>query len=315
MTAQIEERLSWGGSRGSEGLRTYKITHLVRSDYADGPYVVMNTPGLPIVGSVWNYGNDLDPWVVCHPNREVKIHKEKKGEPNMYWAVTDTFSNRPIEMVSQEAIEDPLLEPPKVSGSFVKYTKQVGWGYYTTAQAAAGGPRLEPMSTYSNEAIRGAEFDHNRPTVRIEQNIATLGLAASSQMVDTVNSAALWGLAARRIKLSGVSWQQKVYGDLNVYYTRILDFDINFESFDSEELSFGSMALGRIEGEDGVWVTAGYDPDDPGDFHRYKDKLGEPARTFHDVFGKPVGRADAAKVNVIYYRESNFLLLGIPVIF
>ena len=112
------------------------------------------------------------------------------------------------------SIENPLAEPQKVSGTFIKYTRELVWD------------KDGDLLIYSShEPIKGGdvEFDRNRPSVRVEQNVSGLGLATFAAMVDTLNDATLWGLVARCIKLDNVSWERKLYGVCTYYYTRIFD--------------------------------------------------------------------------------------------
>ncbi len=102
----------WGGSRNAEGQRTFNVSHKIHAtSVADGPQTVLNTPGLPIIGSPWNYGNDFDAWAFCTPQMGISIYQPKEGHPNHWWKVTNTFSTAPQNRCQDESIEDPLLEP------------------------------------------------------------------------------------------------------------------------------------------------------------------------------------------------------------
>jgi hypothetical protein len=316
MSASIHGWLrTWSGTRNDEGQRQFLVTHIVKTTSADdGPQTVMFTPGLPQVGSFYNFGNDTDVWAFCSPNMKVSIHKEKEGDPAFYWRVDQVFTTIPFERCQDEAIEDPLLEPQKIGGSFVKYTEE-----------AAKDKDGVIIDSSSHELFRGpqVEFDKNRPTVWVEQNKASLGLATFAAMVDTLNNAALWGLSARKIKLSNVSWERKLYGLCNFYYTRRFEFDVNDSAlgFDREVLDEGTKVLnghwpagtGSTEG----WILdniAGTAPDktNPQHFIRYYDRPGNIARVILDGNGEPLGTADPVFFTLRKYTESNFLLLGIP---
>ncbi len=314
-------------TRDTEGHRDYRVEHIVvTTDSLDGPQVVMNAVGLPVIGSLWAFGNDLDVWAFCYPDMKVSVHQQKKGDATQYWKVEQKFSTRPLNRCQDETIEDPLLEPQKVSGSFVKYTQEVSedrWG--------------DAIKTSSHELIHGpqVEFDHNRPTVRIEQNVASLELALFTSMIDTLNDATLWGLGPRRIKLSNTTWERKIFATCDYYYTRVFDFDIDFGTFDREVLDEGTKALhGEWDTEAGCEGSAWQlieicgeepDPTNPSHFSRYKDRNDENTRVILDGEGKPwenaietgTGTPDTGpgKIPVEYYNESNFLLLGIPVEF
>lgn len=312
--------ISWEGNEDEEGHREWVVKHLVRcTDYSDGPATVMRASGLPVIGAFWDYGNDYDPWAFCTPRRTVKMRNPKEGWKGKYWEVSSYFSTRRnSRRCMDESIEDPLLEPDRISGSFVKYTKEVvrdkngNW-----------------IKSSSHELIRGpqVEFDHNRPSVVIERNIGSLGLETFSEMVDTVNDSTLWGLPARRIKLSNVNWTRNYVGTCDPYFTVTYEFDIDFNGFDKEALDEGTKVLhghwetdqtGTGTGLGTNWVLDQIDgqdpnPNNPQHFDRYKDRYGENARVVLNGAGEPLSVGDSPVfIQIAYYRESNFLLLGIP---
>jgi hypothetical protein len=300
--------LVWGGERDDEGHRTYMVTRKVKAHYQDGPNIVMNTSGLPSIGSAWSLGNDSDTWAFCTPYMRITPFLEQ--DKNIYWRVEQKFTTKPLTRTSDGGIEDPLLEPQKVSGGFVKYVKEV--------EKDRNG---DLITNSSHEQITGSnvEFDHNRPTVHIEQNVLFLALPTLCRMIDTVNGNAMWGLSPRKVKLSNISWERKFYAGLNVYYTRIFDFDIKFDTFDRSVLDAGYKVIsGRWLGN--LWIPVkidGEDPDpeDPSHFIEYRDRQGNPSYTILNGEGKPYSKAagDELVYNEIeYYRESNFLSLGIP---
>ena len=317
----------WSGDTDDDGHRTYTIVHKVLADKLDGPNIVMNTPGLPLQGSCWSFDNDEDHWALCWPT--MKVTPKLNDQPNTEWTVEQKFSTRPFGRC--ENVEDPLLEPQKVSGTFVKYTKEITKDRHG-----------EQIKTSSHELIHGplVEFDDNRPTVRVEQNVADLELGVLSSMVDTVNDATLWDLEPRKIKLSNASWNRKVYSDAGrctgtgttsdciYFYTRVLDFDINFETFDRKIADEGTKVL-HGHWEDSGWVLDDIDgapPDfnNPQHFYRFKDRNGENTRVLLNGQGEPISLDETGtgtagsniyEIDVEYYEESNLLLLGIPTTF
>ena len=245
MTATlIDGQRSWKLNRNDEGHREYTITHVVEADVLDGPNVVMNTPGLPLIGSTWAFDNDSDPWAFCTGHMiAAPIVRKEKGK---WWEVTQKFSTAKFARCQDTPIDDPLLEPPRVSGSFVKYTREV-------VKDKDG----NLIKSSSHEIFRGpsVEFDHNRPTVQIGQNVPILELDVFSEMVDTLNDAPLWGLTARKIKLSNVSWERVYQGSCSPYYVRNFDFDVDFNTFDRDVLDEGTKVLrGHHEGCTGTGV-------------------------------------------------------------
>jgi len=314
MTATLLDGQSeWSMDRNDEGQRTYTITHKVVTDTSlDGPQVVLNTPGLPLPGSIWAYDNDIDAWAFCTGFMKIqKAPGNLKDNPVRNWRVTQKFSTIVPQRCNSTNIDNPLLEPMGVSGSFVKYTREA-------TQDKDG----NPIENSAHEMIRGpiVEFDANRPTVKITQNVATLGLDVFSGMVDTVNDAPLWGLSARKIKLSNVSWERLYHGNCFAYYSRAFDFDVDFNTFDRVALDEGTKALGRLDTTTGTWDSTSdfatgvpLDATNPLHFTRYKDKHGENARVILDGSGVPITTmASAGTITIQKYAESNFLTLGIP---
>lgn len=321
MAGVVDGRVGWTVTRDDDGFRNYRVVHRVRTLYADGPQAAMNAVGLPLVGSQWGVGwldsNDFDPWVFCLPNLTASPDQAKKGEPHRYWAVTQLFSNKPrSERCQDQEIDDPLLEPQGVSGTFTQDTFQAGKGYSSLAAAAAGGARDKLLANSAHEPLRGLNVRDGNPTVRIAQNKAVLGLSSFAETVNTVNDDTLWGLTKRKILLTNVTWERRVQGTCDYYYTRIFDFEVKFDGFDWVEPDYGTMAA-KGKWVNKVWIRDLNISDDPlADFARYKDDRGENANTFLDGSGNPAVNEDAAAdIDIIYYKESNFLELGIPTIF
>lgn len=302
--------------RDDEGQRTFMVTHRVKTtDTLDGPSVVINASGLPVVGSFWAFGNDFDSWAFCTGFARVRQHQSvADGSPTYHWTVQQKFTTFSPTRCNTTTIDNPLLEPMKVSGSFVKYTKEVAYDR-----------NGDFISNSAKEQIRGAivEFDANRPTVRIEQNVASLGLNVFAGMIDTVNDAPLWGLSARMAKLSNVSWERLHFGSCSVYYKRIFEFDVDFTTFDRTTPDEGTMALGRLDTTTGTWDSTTdfatgvpLDPDNPLHYSRVKDKHGENKRILLNGSGVPATTpASVGTIDIEYYAESNFLTLGIPTSF
>jgi len=126
-------------------------------------------------------------------------------------------------------------------------------------------------------------------------------------MVDTLNDRPLWGLEARKIKLSNVSWERLLYGTCTFYYKVTYEFDIRMDDdgFDRKLIDEGTKEL-----------KPGGDPNDPRDFQVYKDGNGENTRVLLDGAGKALtAEADPFEIDLKYYKESNFGLLGLPTSF
>lgn len=316
MVAIVSGRLDWGEQISPEGQRDYGITWLVRCTHPnDGPSTVMLCPDLPQVGSVWDFGNESDPWAFCRPDWTIDCLT--KGEPGIYWTVSQTFSTRPRIRCHDFQIDDPLLEPYQISGSFNTQTKEV--------RKNRNG-RVPTTSSW--ELIRGPimEFDHSKHRVSISLNSLTLGIETFTSFQDRVNDSVLWGFEPRCVKLSNTTWQRKVYGVCGFYYTKTHDFDIDPETFDRKYPDIGTRVLvGWSPGS--PWKDHPIDPEaadpsfgglpawlNPANYECYFDINGNIIEEIPlDGMGRPItGGDEPAEGTIEYYEEANFLELGIP---
>jgi hypothetical protein len=303
MTATVKGRIDWSLQRDKDGHREYRLrSHVVTDDVEDGPERVYFAAGAPAIGAPWTFGNDNDAWAFCWPTATVTPIVTR--EPNNHWILENLFSTRPLNRCQDDAIESPLLEPDRVSGSFVKYTREALWDRFGNL-----------ILSSSHEQIRGLERDANRPSVIIEQNEASLGLATFSEMIDTVNDATLWGLGERKIKLSNVSWERKLYGTCTFYYTRRLEFDIRFDGFDFNDVADAGFKVF----DDELYEDNPTNRADPRKYKVCEDGRGNktPTKVLLDGSGSQLTDATSPVFlpEIELYAESNFLLLGIPTSF
>jgi len=261
----------------------------------------MQTPGLPRYGDIWYFNEtntqDVDVWAFC----KMPISLEPKpgqddGEPAREWLVGFVFSTKSeSKRCHEEQIEDPLLIPDRVSGGLIKFTEEATVDRFG-----------KPITTSSHEQIRGSavEFDNNRDTIRIEQNVPELELPLLVSLRDGVNDEVLWGFPPRCVKLSSYTWEKKYYGRCEVYYTRSLEFETSPTGFDRDLLDEGTKVLnghwndvvGTGTDADADWVLdpvngATPDPANPTHFIRYKDRNGENAKVILNGAGLPAGAA------------------------
>jgi hypothetical protein len=297
LTCYIKGPISAFLQQDAYGYREYKLKWLIESnDTNDSVFTAIHTPGLPIVGTAWLFGNDSDVWVWCR--RDGQVTQIVEAEPNRHFFVEQMFSNKPPEFRNQicqdTVVENPILEPQKIRGGFVRHTQEAAFDRFGNQ-----------LLTSSHEQIRGAqvEFDLSRDQVHIEQNVATLDLALCESMKDTVNTAPLWGLPERTIKLSNFNWERKFYKSCLLYYTRMFDFEVLYhvnqftgitENWDRDVADEGTKVLNGKFGTDGHWHiqpinTMGTLPDanNPLHFIRFQDKTGNQARVLLNGHGLP----------------------------
>ncbi len=308
MTTVIRDgQTTWSMTRDRQtGHRTYNIQHIVIANTVDGPAAVMLTPGLPLTGSIWSFDNDIDSWAFCTPFMRI-APRVTDGDPNDTWTVDQTFSTKPWDREQDTPVEDPLLEPQRIKGSAVRYT--------TNPEMPLTDKDGKLIQSISFEPFRGLEFDANRHQVQISQNKAVLDLGDITQMVDTVNDNVLWGLPARAIKLSELSWERKYSGDF-VYYVRNFGFDIA-QNPEGNNLPAGVLTpplWDRDIREEGTRVLrAGGNVLNRNDWVVHTDEFEHIDGTvLLDAAGAVTDAAGAQIKRVQFYPESDFLALGIP---
>lgn len=294
---------AWGGDRDDEGWRTWWIKFRVEVNADEGPYAALLCPGLPQPGDLWDWSLDTpDVWAWCRPGVSVEAAGEyQEGEKPNYFDLRYTFSNKPlppsVQRCTDTTIEDPLLEPPRISGGSIKYTEEASVDRFGV-----------PIRTSSWEQVRGpkVEFDNNRRQYRIEMNVSDLDEALFAPAQDTVNKYPIWGFPVRSVKLSDAPWEKIYYGSCNVYYRYSLVFDVNVKrdpltgnmvsGFDRDILDEGTKALnGQWNKTTGDWELldisdAAGAPDrfNPAHFIRLKDRQGENMRTVLNGAGEPI---------------------------
>lgn len=274
----------WGGQVDAEGHRTYTMTFRVTADSTDGPYNVLNTPGLPVVGEPWLVQNDADLWAWCRPETSLR-QVEPDGEPTTQWDVEKQFSTRPIKRCFDQGVTNPLLQPPHISGNFNRHMEEGIFDRFGN-----------PILNSAWEFIRGPnnEWDANRLVIKITQNVVTLGLDLLALLNNTVNAYPLWGLPPRTIKLTVGPWSVNYYGTCFSYFQRNLEFEIRAEGWDRDILDEATKVLsGHWDPKnDSLWhldLIGGADPDpkNPNHFIRYQDRNGNLSRCILDGNGQP----------------------------
>jgi hypothetical protein len=285
----------WSRSRDAEGHRTYKARYKVWADAGTGPAAISLATGLPQTGDTWNELGDFDIWAWCRADENITpAIQEEKGT---VWFVEKTFSTKPPDPTrtrpQDNPIENPLLEPFKISGRGNRFTEEATEDRFGV-----------PILTSSLEPVRGAqvEFDKSRHVVRIEQNVAVLGIETFVPMEDTVNDRPLWGLPRRCWKLAPVQWERKYYAKSQVYYTRSLEFESNayrsasgviVSGWDRDLMDEGSKVLhGHWHPTTGAWVLdniggAAPQRNNAAHFDRFKDRSGELGRVILNGAGQP----------------------------
>ena len=317
MTIKNLGLLEWGGGRDMELHRTYFAKFLLETtSIYDGPQAMTFAPGLPLIGAPWTYGTDNDQYAVCTPT--VECESVLKREANVHWILKYTFTTRPWLICLATNITDPISQPDVVSGSFVNYQERVCKRRDGKAIVSSS---LEPIWVQKDKCL---------PTVSITQTRLYLELPLIAEMVGTLNNGPLWGLPKRYVRLRNVPWRRLVWGRCAFYYQRTLEFDVDYRSFDLADVRDqghrvidkskpGYVARADIYGnpiETGDLGTI--DRTNPINFERGTDGKGNINKVglldLHGEYCTDPANHEHYISKVELYNESNFLLLGVPVI-
>jgi hypothetical protein len=295
MARRVLGPVKWGGSIGKDCGRTYTITWKCECEVGDGPARVLQTPGLPTVGTQWLIDGDVDIWAWCTP--EMTAKPQIDGERTDIWLVDQSFTTKPIARsiacCKDEKIDDPLLEPMKIS-----------WESIDDKEEATTDRFGNPVINSAWEQLRGppVEFARGRTKYIIEQNVPLLQQEVWEVMKNTVNDSPMWGLPRRSVRLARVSAERKFYGLCYKYFTRKFEFETMagihpvhgkvVSEFDRDVLDEGTKCL------DGDWTPGGNyvvkkiagkdaNPLNPSHFKKFKDRQGSNTHVILDGRGKP----------------------------
>lgn len=313
MSAFVRGRIGWKLDTSDDNYRTYKLRSLIQTtDPDDGPYTVTQASGLPVRGTYWSHGNDVDFAAYCYPT--ISVAPVYDVEKCNFWIAEQTFSTKPLARDAEGGDNGGggggggIVV--SISGSFNKTTKK-------TSRDRNG----NLIKSSSHEPIE-VEKEIDRPTVQIEQNVIDLGPGGFSGMiimVNTLNDADMWGLPRRHIMLTNIQWSRNLFDPINVY-KRTLTFEVRwggaFDSFDLNDILDCGWKVLRGKWIDNVWTPDGdADVTNPNDFIIFKDKWGERFSEKTALLnGNPLTDPNDPQFidPVEVYSESNFFLLGIP---
>jgi len=290
MSAQaVSYPKDWALDVDEEGHRTYRVVWpVVTTDRLDGPDIALTAPGLALPGASLAIGNTTDPWAFYQRKGSAKLRKAETQRK--LWDVTQIFSTLPLKRCSDDAIENPLLEPYNWRGGFKKTTKE-----------ATKDKDGNALLNSANQRFRGpaVQIPTSIPDVTLEMNVAWLDLDFLAEYVDSVNDSTWWNLAARKIKCSDFQWEQRLYGTCFTYFHVLFGFELNDDTWDLSLLDEGDMV--KIAGTD------------PAEFKRAKDANEELVHVLLDGDGNALGAGeDEVYLTKRVLKEKDFSAVGWP---
>lgn len=314
MSCVLIGELEWSGGRSDDSHIDLYMTWLVETDTRyDGPIKAMHCPGLPEVGSSWNFGHPLDDslrdkysFATCRP--EIKVSPVTTPLPNFYWRVMQTFSTRSLEIAYLGDYSTPFSEEPRIRGGFTNRTEEqwrdrFGRLIRNTAWERFTGKAVEFKLAIENITISGTPTAR-RPTDTYSGNI------------NAVNDREIWGFPKRCVQLANVTWEKQFYKVSSAFYRPVFEFEIDVR-MDSQGNKYSGHDRRLVDIANKV-LSEGGDKNKPADFQAYRmipDR--EKSKVVLDANGQPwVPPSETAEVPyriAEYYQEIDMIgTLGVP---
>ena len=272
----------WSLEMNDDGHRDYTVFWPVQTTSVyDGPDIAITAPGLPTPGASLAIGNTIDPWAFYQRKGSAKLIKSRGNRK--FWDVALHYTTLPTKRCQTNKIENPLMEPHRVSGEFRKYTAE-----------ATEDKDGDPLVNSAHERFKGpvVSRDFNRPSIHLEMNVAWLNLTVLAGYVDAVNDSTWWGQSARKIKCSEFDWQRVLYGTCNYYFIAKFTFELKEDTWDFKVLDEGAKIL------------------ENGEAIQYKDTREENTTTLLDGSGQATTTPYYHEFRV--YPEKDFSTVGWP---
>jgi hypothetical protein len=194
------------------------VYQVITDDVNDGPLTATTASGIPSRGSFYQFGNEADYWAFAESARAKLVSRDNSRK---VWNVTITYRHPSDTQQQNDApnasAADPLDIGWKISGSFAN--QQLPAEVDSTGAAVTNSveePFIDPPLMYD------APID----TLILEKNTATINLATRAACIGTVNSAEMWGLKKRQIKLARWDYRILYYGNGSSYVSNTFEFQI-----------------------------------------------------------------------------------------
>ena len=206
--------------------RNYTSTYQVVGQFDASPFEILQGIGIPAYGSSYNWNGFIDLWAFAkgfdaEPGERIK--DPLGGSIDMMrWMATVKHSSEPFDGSNdaQTPRENPLDDPPVISGGFSPYKRNV--------HRDKNGIAIENTAKFPYDP--GISIDDAYDTVKISFNTATINLVQRAEFRGTVNSASIWGLDPRMAKLTRWDWQILRAGATMEYIKHNFEFLISYQA-------------------------------------------------------------------------------------
>lgn len=217
-----------------EGHRDYDVRWKVYSNRScESPDNVMLAANLPIPGTPLS-SVVIDGWPYAYFLAKGSCRFLNRDASRYVWDVSTPFTTKGCRRCMTSPVGNPLLEPWKVSGGGNKYTKE--------AKADKDG---KAIVNSAKQRFRGnaLQIDESHATFKIEGNVAWINLTVLNQVRNAVNDRVFWSKAARTIKCTDFTWEQRWYSACQWYFHVAFAFEIDEDTWDLKPFDEGDLII------------------------------------------------------------------------
>lgn len=175
------------------------VYEVITNAKTDGPITARQSVGIPAYREPYRWFGDVNNWAFCN-GLETSLREVDKTKK--VWRIKVTHSTRATSRDNTPR-ENPLDEPPELSGSFVEGSRIV----YKDKDGAF------IRNSAGQQFVGGLEQPEGYDTLSYKVNTATIDLALRASLANKVNSAALWGLPARCVWFKQWQWVVRYFGN------------------------------------------------------------------------------------------------------
>ena len=183
-----------------KGRREYiTLFQVETNDHLDGPITARDATGIPrLDGDTYQFGNDFDDeaYVVEYGVELL----DQKGSRKV-WYVTVSYSSEPRDFCDTDAVIDPILQRPMISGDFITGKTPVLVDAFD-----------DPVVTSAGEPYDNLTRDDGIDSFTITKNFATIDLKQQREFMNTMNLDLFFGHESGKVKMYRCRWEHVYRG-------------------------------------------------------------------------------------------------------
>ncbi|HEV7281058.1 MAG TPA: hypothetical protein VGN57_12710 [Pirellulaceae bacterium] len=216
---------SGGGTRNKREYTT--VWRVYTNDINDQAQTVCDSVYLPAYGAPYSFGYDFYSYSTL-TDKSADLEDEESSFK--VWLVTCKYSTEEKEKCSEDTIENPLQEPPKVS-----------YGKQNITEAVQKDKNDKPILNKAGEPFEQAvERTLSLRTISITRNESSFDEENAADFENTVNSSSIWGKEKGTVLCESITAEgPNYYGSCLKYWTVTYEFVVKKDGWKRKILNAG----------------------------------------------------------------------------